>query len=55
MEEIKTTNEVTEYTLKVIDKLFSITGGEQLYRREIGILFNILELLSKPMFITKNK
>ena len=52
LQELPTVN--TNYETECIARLLSIPAGEQIYRREIGILFNILELKSKPMFVTKN-
>lgn len=41
----------SQITLRIIEKLLSTPLGEQIYSREIKILFDILELQSKPIFI----
>ena len=52
MEKVETIG--VDLELKIIAKLLDMPTGEQIYRREIGILFDILELKAKPMFITEN-
>lgn len=52
MEKLETTN--VDVELRIIDKLLSLTAGEQIFRREIGILFKIIELKSNPISLSKD-
>ncbi len=52
MELIQTTN--IDLELKVIDKLLSLSLGEQIYAKQISLLFKVIEFKSNPIFVTKS-
>lgn len=49
-EEMKTAREICG----AINKLLTIPAGEQIYRRELNLLFDMLALTSKPLYRTEN-
>ena len=49
MKKLETTN--VELELSIINKLLSFDAGEQIYRKEINTLFQIIYLKSNPTFI----
>ncbi len=41
--------------ISVINKLLAIPLGEQIYRKEIGILFKMVELINTPIFVVDDR
>lgn len=51
MDKLETQN--IEIELKIIDKLLSLPIGEQLYEKEIKLLFEIIKFKTYPIFVVK--
>lgn len=45
-------SQLTKEVLQVINRLLTIPLGEQLYQKELSILFKILEHQTTPVFVT---